>query len=471
VWREGTAQAAAACRRQHVDAGSAACGVDRDIRAFDGSARAFARIARSVSAENARNATVTAFRRVDGELHAEGVSLSALAERYGTPCYVYSRAALEDGFRSFSAAFDGVPHLVCYAVKANSNLAVLNILARMGSGFDIVSGGELARVIAAGGDPAKIVFSGVGKTAVEMQAALAAGIRCFNVESAAELEALDAIARGAGKIAPISLRVNPDVDPKTHPYIATGLKESKFGVAFEDALGLYRRAARLPGVAVHGIDCHIGSQITEIAACAEAAGKMFELVDRLEADGITLRHVDLGGGLGIRYHDEETIDPYAFALAVRQARGARQHELLFEPGRFLIGNAGVLLTRVLYLKPGGERSFAIVDAAMNDLLRPALYAAWHDVDAVRPRDVAARRWDIVGPVCESADFLARDRMLALGGGDLLAVRGAGAYGFAMSSNYNSRPRACEVIVAGDRTYLARPREDATDLFARESVLP
>jgi diaminopimelate decarboxylase len=295
---------------------------------------------------------VTAFPRVGGELHAEDVPLSALAERFGTPCYVYSRAALESGFRTFSAAFDGVPHLVCYAVKANSNLAVLNILARLGSGFDIVSGGELARVIAAGGDPAKIVFSGVGKTPLEMEAALAVGIRCFNVESAAELETLDAIARGAGKIAPISLRVNPDVDPKTHPYIATGLKESKFGVAFDDALGLYRRAAELPGVAVHGIDCHIGSQITELAACAEAAGKMFELVDRLEAEGIALRHVDLGGGLGIRYHDEETIDPYAFALAVRRARGARDHELLFEPGRFLVGNAGVLLTRVLYLKPG-----------------------------------------------------------------------------------------------------------------------
>jgi diaminopimelate decarboxylase len=414
---------------------------------------------------------MTAFSSVDGELHAEGVALSAIAERFGTPCYVYSRAALEGGFRAFDDAFAGVPHLVCYAVKANSNLAVLNILARLGSGFDIVSGGELARVIASGGDPAKIVFSGVGKTADEMAAALAVGIRCFNVESAAELEALDAAGRRAGKVAPISLRVNPDVDPKTHPYIATGLKESKFGVAFEDALGLYRRAAGLPGVAVHGIDCHIGSQITELSACVEAAAKMFELVDRLEADGIVLRHVDLGGGLGIRYRDEETIDPYAFALAVRKALGARRHELLFEPGRFLVGNAGVLLTRVLYLKPGGGRDFAIVDAAMNDLLRPALYDAWHAVDAVRPRDVPARRWEIVGPVCESADFLARDRLLAIERGDLLAVRGAGAYGFAMSSNYNSRPRACEVVVAGDRMHLVRPREDAAELFARESVLP
>ena len=414
---------------------------------------------------------MTAFSVVGGELHAEGVPLSAIAERFGTPCYVYSRAALEDGYRAFDAAFDGVPHLVCYAVKANSNLAVLNIFARLGSGFDIVSGGELARVIAAGGDPAKIVFSGVGKAPAEMERALDVGIRCFNVESAAELEALDAAARRAGRIAPVSLRVNPDVDPKTHPYIATGLKESKFGVAFDEAPGLYRRAMELPGVEVRGIDCHIGSQITDLSACVEAAAKMFELVDRLEADGIVLRHVDLGGGLGIRYRDEEIIDPYAFALSVRRALGARRHELLFEPGRFLVGNAGVLLTRVLYLKPGAGRDFAIVDAAMNDLLRPALYDAWHPVDVVRPRDVPARRWEIVGPVCESADFLARDRLLPLGGGDLLAVRGAGAYGFAMSSNYNSRPRACEVVVSGDRMHLVRPREDAADLFARESLLP
>ena len=276
---------------------------------------------------------MTAFRPIDGELHAEGVPLSAIAARFGTPCYVYSRAALESAYRTFDAAFDGVSHLVCYAVKANSNLAVLNILARMGSGFDIVSGGELARVVAAGGDPAKTVFSGVGKTTAEMEAALALGIRCFNVESAAELDALDAVARRAGTRAPVSLRVNPDVDPKTHPYIATGLKESKFGVAFEEAQALYRRAASLPGVDVQGIDCHIGSQITDLSACVEAARKMFELVDRLEADGIALRHVDLGGGLGIRYRDEETIDPYAFALAVRQARGARTHELLFEPGK------------------------------------------------------------------------------------------------------------------------------------------
>jgi diaminopimelate decarboxylase len=413
---------------------------------------------------------VTAFNAIDGELHAEGVPLSAIAERFGTPCYVYSRTALESAYRTFDASFDGIPHLVCYAVKANSNLAVLNILARMGSGFDIVSGGELARVIAAGGDPAKTVFSGVGKTTTEMESALALGIRCFNVESAAELDALDAVARRAGKRAPVSLRVNPDVDPGTHPYIATGLKESKFGVAFDEAPALYRRAASLPGVDVRGIDCHIGSQITDLSACVEAAQKMFELTDRLEADGIALHHVDLGGGLGIRYRDEETIDPYAFALAVRQARGRRAHELLFEPGRLLVGDAGVLLTRVLYLKPGAERGFAIVDAAMNDLLRPALYDAWHGVEPVRPGVATPRVWQIVGPVCESGDFLAHDRMLPLEGGDLLAVRSAGAYGFAMSSNYNTRPRACEVVVAGGEAHLVRPREDAADLFARESML-
>jgi len=414
---------------------------------------------------------VTAFSLVGGELHAEGVPLSAIAERFGTPCYVYSRAALEGRFRAFDDAFAGVPHLVCYAVKANSNLAVLNILARLGSGFDIVSGGELARVIAAGGDPAKIVFSGVGKTAAEMEAALAAGIRCFNVESAAELEALNAIACRRGRIAPISLRVNPDVDPKTHPYIATGLKDTKFGVAFADAPQLYRRAAGLPGVEVRGIDCHIGSQITDLTACVEAAAKMFGLVDRLAADGIALDHVDLGGGLGVRYRDEETIDPYAYALAIREVLGARRHELLFEPGRFLIGDAGVLLTRVMYLKPGEGHDYAIVDAAMNDLLRPALYDAWHAVESVRKSDVPTRRWHVVGPVCESADFLARDRLLALADGDLLAVRGAGAYGFAMSSNYNSRPRACEVVVSGDTMHLVRPRESTAELFSRESTLP
>ena len=411
------------------------------------------------------------FAIVGGELHAEGVPLSEIAQRFGTPCYVYSRAAIEDRYRAFDTAFTGMPHLVCYAIKANANLAVLNILARLGSGFDIVSGGELARVIAAGGEPGKVVFSGVGKTTSELEAALAAGIRCFNVESPAELELVNALAGRCGVLAPISLRVNPNVDPKTHPYIATGLKESKFGVAFEDALALYRHASRLPHVAVRGIDCHIGSQITDLAAYVETAEKMFGLVDRVEADGIALQHIDLGGGLGIRYRDEETIDPYAYALAVRRALGTRTHELLFEPGRFLVGEAGVLLTRVLYLKPGAAHDYAIVDAAMNDLLRPALYDAWHAIDPVLRRDGPVRRWQIVGPVCESADFLARERDLVLDAGDLLAVRAAGAYGFAMSSNYNSRPRACEVVVDGDCIHLARSREHVTELFAHEFMLP
>ena len=414
---------------------------------------------------------MSAFPVSRGELHVERVSLATIAERFGTPCYVYSRAALEANYDAFDAAFAGIPHLVCYAMKANSNLAILNLLARRGAGFDIVSGGELERVIAAGGDPAKTVFSGVGKSALEMEAGLACGIRCFNVESAAELEVLNAVAGRVGKRAPISIRVNPDVDPKTHPYIATGLKESKFGVAYNEAPALYAHAAGLAHIDVQGLDCHIGSQITDLAVYVETARKMFSLVDVLEARGAALRHIDLGGGLGIRYEDETAIDPGAYALALRELLGQRPHELLFEPGRFLIGAAGLLLTRVMYLKPGGSRDFAIVDAAMNDLLRPALYAAWHPVEPVRPRAGEARRWQIVGPVCESGDFLAHDRDLVIAPGDLLAVRAAGAYGFAMSSNYNSRPRACEVIVDGDRVHLARPRERIADLFSCESVLP
>ncbi len=414
---------------------------------------------------------MTAFAYVNGELHAEAVPLADIAARFGTPCYVYSRAALEGAFRRFDTAFEGLPHLVCYAMKANSNLAVLNLLARIGSGFDIVSGGELARVLAAGGDPGKTVFSGIGKTAAEMEAGLAAGILCFNVESAAELHLLNDVARRAGKVAPVSFRVNPDVDPRTHPYISTGLKESKFGIPFGDAPALYRHAAALPHVAVHGVDCHVGSQITDLSVCIETAEKIFGLVDRIEADGIALRHVDLGGGLGIRYRDEDPIDPCEFALAVRRARGARGHRLLFEPGRCLVGEAGVLVTRVAYLKPGSGRDFAIVDAAMNDLLRPALYDAWHDVVPVCRREDPPRRWQVVGPVCESGDFLAHDRDLALAEGDLLAVRAAGAYGFVMSSNYNSRPRACEVVVDGDRMHLARRRETVADLFEHENRLP
>ncbi len=414
---------------------------------------------------------MSSFAYRDGELHAEGVPLSAIAERFGTPCYVYSRADLEGAYREFDAAFAGVPHLICYAMKANSNLAVLDLFARLGSGFDIVSGGELARALAAGADPAKIVFSGVGKTEAELAQALTARILCFNVESAGELARLDAVAGRLGVRAPVSIRVKPDVDPQTHPYIATGLKESKFGVAFDDAPELYRQAARLPNIAVRGIDCHIGSQITALPAYTEATAKVLQLVDRIEASGIALEHIDLGGGLGIRYRDEETIDLYEYALAIRAALGTRKHRLLFEPGRRLVGSAGVLLTRVEFLKPGQSRNFAIVDAAMNDLLRPALYDAWHPVAPVRPRVGDERQWDVVGPICESGDFLAHDRRLSLAAGDLLAVGTAGAYGMAMSSNYNTRPRACEVIVDDRQMHLVRRREQASELFALENLLP
>ncbi|MFO1302639.1 MAG: diaminopimelate decarboxylase [Burkholderiales bacterium] len=414
---------------------------------------------------------MTAFVYKEGELHAENVPLSAIAAQYGTPCYVYSRASLENAFREYDEAFAGVDHLVCYALKANSNLAILGLFARLGSGFDIVSGGELARVLAAGGDPRKIVFSGVGKTESEMRAALDAGILCFNVESEGELERLDAVAGAAGTRAPISFRVNPDVDPKTHPYIATGLKHSKFGVAFDDARRLYRRAAAMRNVAVHGIDMHIGSQITELEPYREAVTKVLGLVGALRGDGIALSHVDLGGGLGIRYRDEHPLRLSEYAEMVRDLFAGRPERLLFEPGRRLVGAAGVLLTRVEFLKRGEGRNFAIVDAAMNDLLRPSLYDAWHPVDAVRPRAGQVEAWDIVGPICESGDFLAHGRHLALASGDLLAIGAAGAYAFAMSSNYNSRPRACEVIVDDSRTHLVRRREDIADAMRHESMLP
>jgi diaminopimelate decarboxylase len=418
-----------------------------------------------------RHFAVSAFKYVDGELHVENVPLSAVAAEFGTPCYVYSRAALEGAYREYDEAFAGVDHLVCYALKANSNLAILGLFARLGSGFDIVSGGELARVRAAGGDPRKIVFSGVGKTEREMRDALDAGILCFNVESEAELARLDAVAAAAGKRAPISFRVNPDVDPRTHPYIATGLKDSKFGVAFDDARDLYRRAAGLRHVAVHGVDMHIGSQITELEPYREAVVKVLDLVDTLRGDGIALSHVDLGGGLGIRYRDEHPVRISEYAEMVRSLFEGRDERLLFEPGRRLVGAAGVLLTKVEFLKPGETRNFAIVDAAMNDLLRPSLYDAWHPVDAVRPRAGRVEEWEIVGPICESGDFLAHGRHLALAPGDLLAIGAAGAYGHVMSSNYNSRPRACEVIVDDSRTHLARRREEVADLMRHESLLP
>jgi diaminopimelate decarboxylase len=409
---------------------------------------------------------------IGGELAVEGVPLARIAEQFGTPCYVYSHAALVDAFGQYRAAFGARDHLVLYAVKANSNLAILNLFARLGSGFDIVSGGELARVLAAGGDPQRIVFSGVGKSVDEMRAALAADILCFNVESAAELERLSRVATQVGRTARVSLRVNPDVDAKTHPYIATGLKENKFGVPHQEALALYRRARALPGLQVAGIDCHIGSQLTEIGPFAGALERVLELADKLAADGFDIEHLDLGGGLGIRYRDETPPPIAEYIGALVRGVGARRARILVEPGRSLVGNAGWLLTRVEYMKQGEDRSFAIVDAAMNDLMRPALYDAWHDIRPVRPRaGVAPRRCEIVGPVCESGDFLGHDRMLCLEEGDLLAVLSAGAYGMSMSSNYNTRPRAPEVIVDGDRIHVVRLRESVEELFAHESVLP
>jgi diaminopimelate decarboxylase len=415
-------------------------------------------------------------------LRVEGVALVEIAARFGTPCYVYSRTALTAAYAAYLDALKahGLAErsLVCYAVKANSNLAILNLFARLGAGFDIVSGGELARVIAAGGDPARIVFSGVGKSRDEMCAALEAGIHCFNVESASELDQLSEVAGAIGRHAPVSLRVNPDVDARTHPYISTGLKTAKFGVAFGEAFELYRRAASLPHIAVKGIDCHIGSQLLDPAPAAEAADKVLALVDRLAAEGIVLEHIDLGGGMGIQYRADEPGPVTADYLAPMLAKLAdRREKLVFEPGRSLVGNAGLLLTRVAVLKPGEEKHFAVVDAAMNDLMRPALYDAWHDivpVSKVGAGGAAAdtpMSYEIVGPVCESGDFLGHDRKLALREGDLLAILSAGAYGMAMASNYNSRPRAAEVMVDGGTLHLIRRREEVAQLFALESTLP
>ena len=407
----------------------------------------------------------------DGRLHVESVPLDAIAARFGTPCYVYSRAALEAAFRAFATALAAREHLVCYALKANSNLAVLGVLARLGAGFDIVSGGELARVVAAGGDPRKVVFSGVGKSAAEIRQALEADILCFNVESAAELGRIERLAAEHGQPAPVSFRVNPDVDPKTHPYISTGLKENKFGVAFEDALPLYRHAAASRSLRVVGVDFHIGSQLTETAPFVAALERVLELVDVLARDGIALHHLDLGGGLGIRYRDEAP-PPVAEYLGALLARvGTRSLKILLEPGRALVGNAGALLTRVEYVKPGAEHSFVIVDAAMNDLMRPALYDAWHDIVPVAARSGPTRRYDVVGPVCETGDFLGHGRDLALEEDDLLAIMSAGAYGMSMSSNYNTRPRAAEVMVDGAAMHLVREREDVQSLFALERTVP
>ncbi|THF62961.1 diaminopimelate decarboxylase [Pseudothauera nasutitermitis] len=412
---------------------------------------------------------IPTLRRGPRGLALENVDLADIAAAHGTPTYVYSLAALTAAYQSWRDALGERRALVCYAVKANANLGVLSAFARLGAGFDIVSGGELTRVLAAGGSADKVVFSGVGKNAAEMRQALEAGIRCFNVESAAELERLAEVAAAMGKVAPISLRVNPDVDPKTHPYISTGLRNNKFGVAFDEALILYRRAAALPSLRVAGIDCHIGSQLLDGAPALEAAEKILGLVDRLAAEGIELEHIDLGGGLGIRYRDEEPPAVADYLAPLLAPFDGRREELMFEPGRSLVGNAGLLLTRIEYLKPGVEKNFAVIDAAMNDLARPALYDAWHDIVEVAPR-ASVRRYEVVGPVCESGDFLGRDRSLGVEAGDLLAVLSAGAYGMTMSSNYNSRPRAAEVIVDGAHAHLVRARETVEQLYAGEQPL-
>lgn len=401
-------------------------------------------------------------------LHAEEIPVADIAERFGTPCYVYSRATLERHWRAFDRAFEGHRHLICYAVKANSSLGLLSVLARLGSGFDIVSVGELERVLAAGGDPAKIVFSGVGKRADELRRALEVGIRCFNVEVPGELHRLNQIAGELGVKAPVSLRVNPDVDARTHPYISTGLRENKFGIDIEDALALYRDAADLANLEIIGIDCHIGSQLTTVAPFIDALKRVLQLADRLADDGIAIHHLDIGGGLGIRYREEEPPEPATYAAEVTALLAGRDYEIVMEPGRAIVGNAGILLTRVEYLKANRLKAFAIVDAAMNDLIRPSLYDAWQDIiPALRGSRAPLREYDIVGPVCETGDFLGKERSLALSEGDLLAVRSAGAYGFSMSSNYNSRPRPPEVLVDGGTMHLIRPRETLADLYRGE----
>jgi diaminopimelate decarboxylase len=415
---------------------------------------------------------MTEFNYHGDTLFAEDISLNAIAEQYGTPCYIYSRAAIETAFTAYLDALKGCEHLVCYAVKANSNLAILNLLSRLGAGFDIVSGGELQRVIAAGGDPRKVVFSGVAKSPADMASALEQDILCFNLESAAELEVLNEVARAMDTTARISGRVNPDVDAQTHPYISTGLRDNKFGVDMDTALAIYRRAAELDAIEITGIDCHIGSQLTQISPFIDALQRLLNIVDQLASEGIAIRHMDVGGGLGVRYQDE-TPPPIAdYVSAIRAEIADRELTLMFEPGRSIVANAGMLLTRVDYLKTNADNNFAIVDAAMNDMIRPALYQAWLDILPVTNHvDVPSQQYDIVGPVCESADFLGKGRQLAIRQGDHLAVMGAGAYGFVMSSNYNTRPRAAEVMVDGKNSQLVRAREQVTDLFAGEQLLP
>lgn len=406
-----------------------------------------------------------------GRLHVEQVDLQTLAEVHGTPAYVYSAAALRANYGALAAAFGSQPHQICYAVKANGNLAVLQLLAQLGAGFDIVSVGELERVLLAGGEPERIVFSGVAKREAEMRRALEVGIGCFNVESVSELRRLDRLAQALGQQAPISLRVNPDVDAATHPYIATGLKENKFGIDIDRAAELYRQAADMPGIRLVGIDCHIGSQLTTLAPFVDALDRVLALYDRLRAEGIGLAHIDIGGGLGIRYRDEQPPAAAAWVGALRERVGARPVALWLEPGRAIVGEAGVLLTRVEYLKVQQGHHFAIVDAGMNDLLRPSLYQAWHDILAVSPREDAGPHpaWDIVGPVCETGDFLGKQRALALAEGDLLAVMSAGAYAFTMASQYNARPRPPELLVDGAHVHLARARETLADLWAGERL--
>ncbi|KFZ37736.1 diaminopimelate decarboxylase [Shewanella mangrovi] len=411
------------------------------------------------------------FQYQEKHLFAEECDVAELAAQYGTPLYIYSRATLERHWHAFDSAVAEHPHLICYAVKANSNLAVLNLLARMGSGFDIVSGGELARVIAAGGDPAKVVFSGVGKTPAEMKMALELGIYCFNVESLAELEILNDVAAGLGTIAPVSLRINPDVDAGTHPYISTGLKENKFGIAMDDAEAAYTRAMELPYLEVKGADCHIGSQLTEIRPFLDAMDRMLALIDRLAERGIKISHLDVGGGLGVPYDQETPPQPFEYAAALLERIGERDLKLIFEPGRAIAANAGIFVTEVLFLKENAGKNFAIVDGAMNDLIRPSLYSAWQQIVPVRQHSREPKVYDVVGPVCETGDFLGKERELTIRAGDLLAVRSSGAYGFAMSSNYNTRPRAAEIMVDGAQHYVVRERENLQQLWQGESLLP
>lgn len=408
----------------------------------------------------------------DGELFAEEVAVANLAKEYGTPAYVYSRATLERHWHAFDDAFGEQKHLVCYAVKANSNLAILNLFARLGSGFDIVSHGELDRVLKAGGAPDKIVFSGVGKTEAEIRYALGVGIRCFNVESEAELERIQAIAAELGKMAPVSLRINPDVDAQTHPYISTGLKENKFGISIDSAEAVYQRAAALSNISVQGIDCHIGSQLLTLSPFMDALDRLLVLAERLEQQGIHIHHLDLGGGLGVRYSDEQPPAPADYMRELFTDERLKKYEIIVEPGRTIAANSGILVTKIEYLKPSDYKNFAVVDAAMNDLIRPALYSAWQEIIPVQPRtEGEVQTYDIVGPVCETSDFLGKDRDLNIQQGDFLVVRSAGAYGFAMASNYNSRPRACELMVDGAQVHIVRQREALEDLWRGEAILP